>query len=308
MPAYNAGRHIAEAIRSVVAQTSSNWELIVVDDGSADDTAAQVTPFLADPRISLHRRTNGGPSAARNCGVNLAKAEFIAFLDADDCWFPAKLEKQLAVFARYPEVGVCGTGRTMISPRGEVLYQDVRAFRGLPLPQLLFAPLADMSMAVVRREVFEEVGIFDESLLFAEDYEFWLRVGRYFCFHIIPESLVYYRLHEAGDSIKKWMKQRAVFYDRVLPRFLDEQDGRRFVKPWHLWKLKAGYYRYRGDGALNKIGRIGWYLRSILAYPLEIDVYSALGSTAFPAWFWRRMKTLKRGRRNARGQLEQRTP
>src|SRR5215204_696893 len=104
MPAYNAGRYIAESVRSVQAQTFGGWELVVVDDGSADDTGEVVRRFAAaDARVRYVRRPNGGQAAARNTGLAEARAPFVAFLDADDLWLPEKLEAQLAVMG---ETGV----------------------------------------------------------------------------------------------------------------------------------------------------------------------------------------------------------
>jgi glycosyltransferase involved in cell wall biosynthesis len=293
IPAYNAGPYIAEAINSVVAQSFTDWELIIVDDGSTDDTVERVAPFLSDPRIILHCKANGGPSSARNAGINLAKADLIALLDADDYWLPTKLDKQIAIMNKHTEVGVCGSGRTMISPNGEVLRHIISdGFHGRAFPRLLFAPIVDMTMALIRRSVFEKAGLFDESLLLSEDYEFWLRVGRDFCFHNIPEPLVCIRSGHTSTS-GPWQQRRAYFYDHILPRFLHEQGGRHFVKPWHLWKLKARRYKYRGDESSGRFIRVGWYLRSIANYPLNIDAYSALGSVLMPCRIWHVVKSLK---------------
>jgi glycosyltransferase involved in cell wall biosynthesis len=285
IPAYNAGPYIAEAINSVVAQTFTDWELIVVDDGSTDDTAERVAPFLSDPRVSLHRKANGGPSSARNVGITATKADLIAFLDADDYWLPTKLEKQIAVMAKYPDIGVCGTSRRHISENGDILASSLgEEFHGKAFPRLLYGPIADMSMALIRRTVFEKAGLFDESLLLSEDYEFWLRVGRDFCFHIIPEPLACIRRGHTSTS-GTWEKRRAYFHGHILPRFLNEQDGRRFAKPWHLWKLKARNYKYRGDEAHAWYASVGWYLRSLVTYPFDNDAYIALGGAVLP---WRR--------------------
>ncbi len=293
IPAYNAGPYIAEAINSVINQTFTDWELIVMDDGSTDDTTEQVGPLLSDRRISFHRKANGGPSSARNLGIDLARANLVALLDADDYWLPTKLEKQVAIMAKYPDIGVCGSGRTHISPNGDVLSHIIAAeFHGMPFPRLLFAPLADMTMGVIRRSVFDKVGLFDESLLFSEDYEFWLRVGRYFSFHIISEPLVCIRRGHTSTS-GSWRDRRAYFHEYILPRFLDEQGGRQFVKPWHLWKLKARRYKYQGDESQVWLSRLGWYLLSIATYPMALDAYSAIGSVVVPKPLWRLAKTLK---------------
>src|SRR5688572_9571182 len=106
-PAYNAARFLRDTIASVRSQTTSDWELIIVDDGSTDETVAIVERYaLEDPRIRLLRQANAGPSAARNHGMRAARGPFFAFLDSDDQWLPQFLEHQLAVFAEYPDTSL----------------------------------------------------------------------------------------------------------------------------------------------------------------------------------------------------------
>jgi len=294
IPAYNAAPYIAQAVNSVVTQTFTDWELIVVDDGSTDDTPERIAPFLSDPRISLHRKPNGGDSSARNFGIKLARAELIALLDADDSWLPTKLEKQVAIMAKYPDIGVCGTAERRISQNGDILVPSSgEEFHGKAFPRLLYSPIADMSMALIRREVFEKVGLFDETLPMSEDYEFWLRVGMHFSFHVIPEPLACIRVGYASTS-RSWRERREHFHRYILPRFLNEQGGRQFVKPWHLWRHRAREYKRRGNESPSWFARLGWYLLSIVMYPLDLDAYGALGSTVLPRRLWRVVKMLKR--------------
>ena len=104
IPAYNAGRTIDAALQSVFAQTFRSFEIIVVDDGSTDDTADRVEAWGS--RVMLHRQKNAGPAAARNRAIASARGEFLAFLDADDVWLPTKLARQVSYFERYPETGL----------------------------------------------------------------------------------------------------------------------------------------------------------------------------------------------------------
>ena len=109
MPAFNAGMTIVSAVESVIAQTFSDWELLIVNDGSTDHTLKQVAHF-ADQRIRVISQLNQGVASARNAGLDLAAGEFIAFLDSDDLWFPSKLEKQIKAFASFGnEVGLVYT-------------------------------------------------------------------------------------------------------------------------------------------------------------------------------------------------------
>lgn len=299
IPAYNAAEYVAQAVRSVLAQTFTDWELIIVNDGSTDDTAERVVPFLSDPRILLYTQENGGPASARNAGIARSSGPFIALLDADDYWLPTKLEKQLAIMANWPDVGVCGNGRVHVSPLGKPL----RTFLGdgycpRPLPRLLFKPLADMTTALIRRPVFERVGVFDESLRFCEDYEFWLRVGRYYGFYVIREPLSCYRTGQLKNRPRFSQRvTRAQVLNTILPKFLEQHGGRHFVRPWHIWRLKALFDKANGDDEVRKLWRIAWYLRAIAKYPLLGDAYRATGSTLVPKSVRLRLKALLSGKR-----------
>jgi glycosyltransferase involved in cell wall biosynthesis len=116
MAAKNYARFLPAAVDSVFAQTMPDWELIVVDDGSTDATPAAVRPYLGDPRVRYVRSDRLGQPRAKNLGARLSRGAFIAYLDADDVWLPTKLEKQLAVLAANPAVGVCFSPRSPAAP------------------------------------------------------------------------------------------------------------------------------------------------------------------------------------------------
>jgi len=212
MPAYNAGRYVAESIRSVLAQTHADWELLVVDDGSTDDTARIVGGLVAaDARVKYVRRENGGQGAARNTGLRAARGGVIAFLDADDLWLPEKLEAQLAV--------MCETGADLVYCDGFIFSEDGGPERGdffavVPgrvegpeMLRLLYAynRIATLSV-ILRRGALERVGPFDESrhIQNCEDYDLWLRVARAgFSFYGMPEKLMRYRRHAASTTYRQ---------------------------------------------------------------------------------------------------------
>lgn len=294
MPSYNAGAYIAQAIESVFAQTLADWELIIVDDGSTDDTSERVLKYLGDPRVAYVRKTNGGQASARNLGIRMAKSDVIALLDADDFWHPTKLEKQIAVFENYPEVGVCGTALTIVSADG-LSINNVRTegFHGKPFPSILFGTLADMTTALIRRDVFDRVGFFDEKLIIAPDSEFWLRAGRFFHFHTIPEPLAFYRTGHANISGSRSVERRKQFLKVVLPRFLKEQGGYEYVKPWHVWKVKSICYLHQADSSESKLSRVWWNFRSIAAFPLHWDAYASLSAVVLPAYVHCWVKAVK---------------
>jgi teichuronic acid biosynthesis glycosyltransferase TuaG len=209
MPAYNAGRHVAESVRSVQAQTYPAWELVVVDDGSTDDTGEVVRRLAeGDARVRYVRRPNGGQGAARNTGIAEARGGLVAFLDADDLWLPEKLAAQVAVLEE--------TGVDLVYCDGYVFFDDGSAESGdffavVPgktdgptMTRLLYAynRIATLSV-LVRREALARVGPFDEDrrLQNCEDYDMWLRLARAGCsFYGMRDKLMRYRRHAASTT------------------------------------------------------------------------------------------------------------
>ncbi len=203
MAAKNYARFIGEAIDSALAQTAADWELVIVDDGSTDDTGTVVRPYLADARIRYVRSDSLGQSRAKNLGTGFARGEFIAFLDADDAWFPTKLEKQLALMREHPQVGVTYTQRELIDEAGASLgFRNEALPGGRILSTMFLQNFVCFSSALVRREVFETVGVFDPALDLSIDYDLWLRAAPHFEFRPIDEVLVKYRTGHGNLSKK----------------------------------------------------------------------------------------------------------
>jgi len=204
-PAWNAAGYIRETIDSIRAQTFTDWELVLVDDGSTDDTIAIVESYAAvDPRIRLVRQSNSGPSAARNHGMRVAAGDFFAFLDSDDTWDSTFLAAQLAMFERYPETGlVTGNGYFRGGPfDGRPARPAGGAGRVLPLTELIADECAIFIMTVFRRAVYDTIGGFDETQWTSEDYDFWLRAALAgFVFRRNPRPLGHYRVR--GNSLSR---------------------------------------------------------------------------------------------------------
>lgn len=217
-PAWNAAPFITETVDSVLAQTFPDWELLVVDDGSTDETAAIVEAFARrDSRIRLLRQGNAGPSAARNHGMREARGRFLAFLDSDDTWAPRFLQAQLEVFERYPDTGlVTANGCFLGGPfDGQPKRPITPGYPLLPLSELIANESAVFIMTVFRREVFERTGGFDEQQWRSEDYDFWLRAASLgFIFRRNPEPLAWYRVR--GNSLSR---DRARMIDGILETF-----------------------------------------------------------------------------------------
>jgi len=189
IPTYNRREFLQKAVATVLSQTFGDWELIIVDDGSTDDTAAMVAGYT-DARIRCVVQENQGPAAARNYGLRLATAPWAAFLDSDDWWLPEKLQRAQEFIERCPEISVFHTKEVWFR-RGKFLPQKRRHQKpdGRVYRQALPLCCISISTAVVRRSVFEQVGVFDESFEACEDYDLWLRITSRYEVRLIPEAL-----------------------------------------------------------------------------------------------------------------------
>jgi glycosyltransferase involved in cell wall biosynthesis len=180
MPAYNVEQYIAAAIESVLAQTFCDFELLVVDDGATDGTAAIAESFVRrDSRVRLLQKTNGGLSSARNAALRRSTAPAIAILDSDDLWDPRFLEAQIELLAKRPDVDiVSGNARNLggsAHARPARPFPDPRPDPGLL--EILADEEAIFIMSVFRRRVYEVVGDFDETMRSNEDYDYWIRAA-----------------------------------------------------------------------------------------------------------------------------------
>ena len=189
IPTYNRWPMLGEAVESVLAQTAGGYELIVVDDGSTDETRRQLADYGS--RLTVLTQSRRGVSAARNLGARRASGKYLAFLDSDDLWHPRKLQRQLDFMEGNPEVEICQTDEIWIrngvrvNPRDRHRKPSGDIFRA-SLELCLVSPSAVM----MRRELFERVGGFDESLPVCEDYDLWLRIAKDTEIPLVPELLV----------------------------------------------------------------------------------------------------------------------
>ncbi len=204
MPAYNAARFIGESIQSVIDQTYEIWELIIVDDGSIDDTKLVVSKYLYDKRIKYFFQKNAGQASARNNGINKSKANYIAFLDSDDTWERDKLSKQIEYFENYNIDLVYGPSY-VINSNGErqilKMTPEVGIYSGQFLVNKLllgsfFIPILTV---MAKKNILIQIGLFNESksIKNAEDFDLWLRIASKGCRMLcMSETLSNYRIHE----------------------------------------------------------------------------------------------------------------
>lgn len=216
---YNVGPYVGAAIRSALAQTETNFELLIVDDASTDNTLAEVAQFQ-DPRIQVHQCSHRGAAGAANYGLQRARGEFVAFLDGDDIWKPQNLERQLAVMRAHPDCEMTFGLSRMVDESGADLGPTSRtASSPLGETELLIENYcANGSAVVLRRSTVERVGEFDTQVGACVDYDYWLRVahGRGCNVRCVPEILVLYRRRD-GQISGQW-RTMADSWARVLRR------------------------------------------------------------------------------------------
>lgn len=219
IPTYNRAQKVVRAISSVLYQTFTGYEIIVVDDGSTDLTAKTLTSFRPPVTLVTHEK-NAGVSAARNTGIRASSAPLIAFLDSDDYWLPEKLAVQTTFFNTRPEVVACQTqerwirkgrfvnpGKKHLKPNGYIFEPSLRLC------------LVSPSAAMVRRSLLGEVGLFDETLPACEDYDLWLRISSRYPIHLLDRELV---IREGGapDQLSSSMAGMDRFRIQSMGRLL----------------------------------------------------------------------------------------
>jgi glycosyltransferase involved in cell wall biosynthesis len=233
IPSFNCGSFVTQAIDSVLAQTSAPAEVIVVDDGSTDDTAERLKPYR--DRIRYVFQENRGVSAARNRAVAESRGNFVAFLDADDVWHPRKLELQLKAFATAPDVGLLSTTTfhwpAFVFPE---LTEDISdAIIPIPWDDLAVKCRFGTSSVVVRRSTLERAGPFDTELQGPEDRDMWLRIGEVAKVARLNLPLTGYR------SVPGSLSRRAATMEAFERRILRKMDERRIWKGRWLLRRKS---------------------------------------------------------------------
>ena len=238
VPVFNGERYVREALESIHGQSYRPLEIIVVDDGSTDNSKAVITNMRIP--ITYVEQSNLGPAAARNHGISLASGEFVAFLDADDLWHREKLTKQMAMFLANPDLEVCITHLSHFTDtthgREDLLYQGQRRLNDIPgyVTQTL----------LTKRTTFEKVGVFDQTLRNGDAHDWFVRVADLgVAVELMPEVLVYRRMHSTNFSRQK-VSATLDEHLKIIKASLDrrrERDGgspRLYQFPTSDWRRK----------------------------------------------------------------------
>lgn len=277
IPAYNAARTLAATVRCALAQTGTDLEVVIVDDGSRDDTLA-VARSLTDPRVQVLSQPNGGAAAARNTGLRAASGRYVALLDADDLWLPDKLRRQLALLEAEPRVEAVQCGAYFVNDALEVISVQPCTDTGHSFEEtLLFQNLpAFLSALVARRDRVLELGGFDTDLEILEEWDMALKMSRFCGMRSIADPLVLYRVH-AGNRhrnvdihIRPGFKVlEGLFSDAALPEPIRRLRRRAYGTFYRT--LAGGYFHQR-----NLRPFLRWSAAALLADPAQAFYMAAM--------------------------------
>ncbi|MBD2501189.1 glycosyltransferase family 2 protein [Anabaena azotica] len=201
IPSYNAMKYLPATVESVLQQTFTDFEVLIINDGSSDNILEWTTQ-ITDPRVRVISQENKGLSGARNTGINNSSGEYIAFIDADDLWLPSKLEKQVKCLDNNPQAGLVYTWTAWTDetgkPTGVIVASDVEGYVWEQM--VVNDKISNGSSAMVRRICFDKVGLFDTELTSSEDRDMWIRLAAHYHFAVVKEPLTLYRRHSQSMS------------------------------------------------------------------------------------------------------------
>jgi glycosyltransferase involved in cell wall biosynthesis len=296
IPTYNSAAFLGAAIQSVLSQTYSDFEVVVVDDGSTDNTESVVHSF--GDQVCYVKQQNKGAGAARNHGIKRSRGEYVAFLDADDLWLPGKLGEQIPLLDRDPELGLVYSDWAVVPEQGEVgpsYLRNLPAAGGYVFDELVQCGFILTSGTIVRRSCLDDVGCFDETLSIAQDYDLWLRICYRWKIALVNKPLVIKRNRDGNlsSNLTKTAVERIVLFEKALKEFPDMTPrSRRLVRrqvALNYWDV--GYHHF--EGMLLKEARKNFM--SSLSYDWRNGrVYGYLAASCLPASVVRIARAAKR--------------
>lgn len=293
IPTYNRAHLLGRAIRSVLAQTYQDFELIVVDDGSSDNTGEVVATFV-DPRIHyLRHEENRGAAAARNTGIKASRGEYVAFLDSDCEWLPEKLEKQMEVFGKVSSrVGVVYTDLWSVNQDGHRKYwhsSRVMPEDGIIYDHLIGSQLASISMpsVVIKRECLAKVGLFDETFPRLIDRDLYIQLSKHFYFYHIAEPLLNH--YGRGEGISSDDRSLVKAEKLILEKYYDDIAKSRKSLASHQYVIGNLLCQ---NGEIDE-GR-DYLLKAVRLYPFSIRYVVAAILSLFGERAYNKVVKLKR--------------
>lgn len=276
IPTYNRASLIGQSLKSALNQTYRNCEIIVVDDGSTDNTRQVVESFGSVIRYIY--KDNSGPSVSRNVGIREAKGEYVAFLDSDDLWEPTKVAKQVDVFLKNPKAALVSCNYRFIDQINKVVKDPGSAFGYQPddffvkdILQIRF-PFGATTAFMIKRSVFDEVGFFNENLRISEDLDLLVRIGLKFTMAYVDEVLISVRLHD--NHLMRETPRYQVWLDSIRV-FESHADAIKERIP-DMNTYLARFYSIAGNSALlsgNRHKALGLHWQVIRHHPFSWKGY-----------------------------------
>ena len=272
IPVFNGTNYLREAIDSVLSQTYPNYELIVVDDGSTDETWQVIQSYGSSLR-GIHKE-NGGVASALNCGIREAAGEYIAWLSHDDLFLPDKLERQVNFLQQFTQFKACYTDYYVIDAHGNILREVETPWypREQAIRMLFSRQHIDGSTMLIERACFDRVGLFSEKLRYTQDAEMWLRMLRQFEIGRVPEKLGKQRSHPVRGSrnVKAHTDETQVMYSQIFQELGVAGIFPELAESANDPQVRAKAYTWLGDTmAIHR----RWYTFANKQYARAITIY-----------------------------------
>lgn len=276
---YNYANYVSQAINSVLKQTFNDFEIIIVNDGSTDNTEEVVQEYLGYGCVKYVYQENSGQANAKNNGIRNSSGEFIAFLDADDIWDKAKLEKQIPLFSDR-SVGVVYSRMRFIDDRENIVKHKIEnkylfPRSGSVTKALFFDNFVPFSSSVIRREHLEECGYFDGSITMGIDWDLWLRMSIHCKFEYVNEPLLLYRIGHSGQMSGN-LEERQKCSDIIMNKFVRKNPG---LLPQSIIR-RAWAYTYCNRGSyyrnIDLKSSSQYYIRALKSNLFTVMAYKGL--------------------------------
>ena len=280
IPTFNCKNVIGQAVKSVLDQTYNNLEVIIIDDGSTDDTKTILTPYLKDKRVKYFKQINLGQASARNKGLSMAQGAFIAFLDSDDYWLPSKISQQISRLlisgnsVSYTNFKIINgvTGCTIPYHRGteyeQFRYGDVKFW-------LSFYNFIPFSSVIVHRTLLEKTGGLNEKIEMGDDWDLLLRLSMFSDFDFIEEPLLVYRMgrpKQLSGNMKKRFEQQELIISNFYKNFPNSFSKQHIKKTASIRFTFRGRFYSKFDFKTSLI----MYLNAIRLFPINILAFKGI--------------------------------
>lgn len=283
IPTFNYGQFIATTIESVLGQTYKDFEIIVVDDGSSDNTEQLIKKKYGRNVKYLYQENRGAP-AARNRGIKKAQGKYLVFLDADDWFHDSNLKKKKTLLDSKPEFGWVYSDCQYVLEDGLELKKKItfkgfcseKKLEGFILKDLIMGNLIPLNSVMIRREILDEVGMFDEKLKSLQDYDLFLRIAPQHKIGYIDEKLIYVFCHK--NSISNMTERQTAYNSKIRVVSKVAENNPDVVKElgWHWKKILADKYNYLMTKSLEEkemVEAFNYMKKSIICYPVQKEVF-----------------------------------